>query len=210
MPKKDLSVEQKYRKYFQNGDRREIFRLLVEKYGIESAIYPGSYIDIGPSFYIPETVYIDSFKKTNKFFEANDIIDFISRNREYTKTPIIRYHYSDFNLDFGENVEHFDLLISLYTGFVSESCKKYLKKNGILLANNSHGDAGLAYLDDDFEFIAAIYKSNGQYRLTEKNLDKYFIPKKRELKITKDFLKKLNRGIGYKKTSSAYVFKKIK
>ena len=44
--------------------------------------------------------------------------------------------------------------------------------NGILLANNSHGDAGIAYLDDDFEFIGAIYKSNGKYRLTDKNLDK--------------------------------------
>lgn len=210
MPKKDSSAEQKYRKYFHNGDRREIFRLLVEKYGVESAIYPGSYIDIAPSFYIPITVYIDSFKKTNKFFEANDIMDFVSSNREYTKTPIIRYHYSDYNLDFGEKVENFDLLISLYAGFVSESCKKYLKKNGILLANNSHGDAGIAYLDDDFEFIAAIYKSNGQYRLTEKNLDKYFIPKKQELKITKDYLKKINRGVGYTKTSSAYLFKKIK
>ncbi|MFX0022899.1 MAG: hypothetical protein ACFE9S_11290 [Candidatus Hermodarchaeota archaeon] len=210
MPKKDLSAEQQYRKYFHNGDRREIFRLLVERYGVQSAIYPGSYIDIAPSFYIPITVYIDSFKKADKFFNANDTIDFISKNRAYNKTPIIRYHYSDYNLDFGEDVEYFDLLISLYAGFVSENCKKYLKKNGILLANNSHGDAGIAYLDDDFEFVAAIYKSNGQYRLTEKNLDKYFIPKKPELKITKNYLKKLNRGVGYTKTSSAYVFKKIK
>ncbi len=210
MPKKDLNAEQQYRKYFRNGDRREIFRLLVEKYNVQSAIYPGSYIDIAPSFYIPITVYIDSFKKTNKFFEANDIKDFISRNREYTKTPIIRYHYSDYNLYFGEKVEDFDLLISLYAGFVSESCKKYLKKNGILLANNSHGDAGMAYLDNDFEFIAAIYKSNGQYRLTDKNLDKYFIPKRQGLNITKEYLKKLNRGVGYTKTSSVYVFKKIK
>jgi hypothetical protein len=210
MPKKDMSAKQQYMKYFHNGDRREIFRLLAEKYRIQSAIYPGSYIDIGPSFYIPLTVYIDSFKKTNKFFDANDIMDFISKNREYTKTPIIRYHFSDYNLDFGENGEDFDLLISLYAGFVSESCKKYLKKNGILLVNNSHGDAGMAYLDEDYELIATIYKSNGKYRLTDKNLDKYFIPKNQGLNITKEYLKKINRGVGYTKTSSAYVFRKIK
>jgi len=210
MTKKDLSTAQQYRQYFHNGDRREIFKLLVEKYGVQSALYPGSCIDIAPSFYIPITVYIDFDEKTNNFFKANDFMDFISKNRAYTQTPIIRYYYSDYNLDFGEIIEDFDLLISLYAGFVSESCKKYLKKNGILLANNSHGDAGLAYLDDDFEFIAVIYKNNSQYRLTNKNLDKYFIPKKPELKITKKYLKNINRGIGYTKTSSAYIFKKTK
>lgn len=209
MPKKDLSAEQQYKQYFRNGDRRGIFRLLVERFGIQSAIYPGNFIDIAPSFYIPITVYIDSFKKASKFFGANDFMDFISKNRAYIKTPIIRYYYSDYNLDFGEKVEEFDLLISLYAGLVSERFKKYLKKNGILLANNSNGDAGIAFLDDDFEFIAAIYKSNGQYRLTEKNLDKYFIPKKPELEISKEYIKKINRGVGFTKTSSAYVFKKI-
>ncbi|MFW9818676.1 MAG: hypothetical protein ACFFE5_03620 [Candidatus Thorarchaeota archaeon] len=210
MTKKEFSAVEQYKQYFHNGDKREIFKLLVEQYGIQSALYPGSYIHIAPSFYIPITVYVDSHKKAKKFFQANEILDFISKNRFYNQTPIIRYHYSDYNLDFGEDFKDFDLLISLYAGFVSQKCKKYLKKNGILLANNSHGDAGMAYLDDDYKFIAAVYRSNRQYRLTDKNLDKYFIPKKPELKVTKDYLNKINRGIGYTKTSSAYVFKKIK
>jgi hypothetical protein len=210
MQKIELDAAQQYKQYFHNGDRRDIFKLLVEQYGVQSAIYPGSYIHIAPSFYIPTTVYIDSYKKAKDFFTSKNIIDFISKNRVYNKTPIIRYHHSDYNLDFGEKFGDFELLISLYAGFVSQSCKKYLKKNGILLTNNSHGDAGMAYLDEDYEFIGAIYKSNRQYRITDKNLDKYFIPKKPELKVTKEYLKKINRGIGYTKTSSAYVFKKVK
>ena len=199
-----------YKEYFHNGDRRDIFKLLVDYYEIQSAIYPGSYIDIAPSFYIPLTVYIDSFKKTNKFFEDNSIYSFIAKNKIYRNKPILRYYNEDYNSDFGEEEENFDLLISLYAGFVSQSCKKYLKKGGILLANNSHGDASMAYLDDDFELIAVIYRSNRQYRLTNKNLEKYFIPKNPELIVTKDYVKKIGRGIGYTKTASAYVFQKGK
>jgi hypothetical protein len=204
------SAAKQYYKYFHNGDRREIFRLLVDHYDIQSAIYPGSYIDIAPSFYIPLTVYIDSFKKTNKFFEDKSIIDFISKNQEYKKKPIFRYHNTNYNSDFGEEEESFDLLISLYAGSVSQSCKKYVKKDDILLVNNSHGDAGIAYMDKDYDFIAAIYRNNSQYWLTSKNLDKYFIPKKPDLNITQAYLKKLGRGVGYTKTASAYVFRKVK
>ncbi|MFX1380276.1 MAG: hypothetical protein ACFFA4_14405, partial [Promethearchaeota archaeon] len=95
-------------------------------------------------------------------------------------------------------------------GFVSQGCKKYLKKEGLLLANNTHGDASMAYLDNDYEFIAAIYRSNRQYRLTYKNLEKYFIPKNQELKVNEEYLKEKRRGIGYTKTANAYLFRKIK
>lgn len=209
MTKKKLSAIQQYKQYFHNGDRREIFKLLVDHYGIQHAIYPGSYIDIAPSFYIPTTVYIDSFKKTNNFFNDKTIFEYISKNRVYNESPNLRYHYSDYNLDFGEEVENFDLLISLYAGFVSQVCKKYLKQDGILLVNNSHGDASMAYLDSDYEFSAVIYRSNRQYRLTYKNLNKYFIPKKPDLQITKEYIKKIGRGIGYTKSASAYVFTKV-
>lgn len=208
MTAKKTNAVQQYTQHFHNGDRRGMFKLLVDHYGLQSALYPGSYIHIAPSLYMPTTVYIDSYKKAEDFFKDRTIYEFISKNRVYKEIPIVRYHQSNYNLEFGEKFENFDLLISLYAGFVSQSCKKYLKKEGILLSNNSHGDAGMAYLDKDFEFIAVIYRSNGQYRLTHKNLDKYFIPKKAELNVTKDYLEKIQRGVGYTKTASAYVFRR--
>jgi hypothetical protein len=39
---------------------------------------------------------------------------------------------------------------------VSESCKKYLRKGAVLVANNSYGDASLASIDKDYRLIAAI------------------------------------------------------
>jgi hypothetical protein len=199
---------EEYKKYFHNGDRREIFKLVAEKYDIRSALYPGSYIHIAPSFYIPLTVYVDSFKKTKLFFNDEDgVYNFIYKLRVYEEEPEIRFHPNDYNSDFNESLRSFDLLISQYAGFISQCCKKYLKEDGILLANNSHGDASMAYIDKDFEFIGVIYLSNKQYRLTEKNLDKYFIPKKPDLKITKAYLERTQKGIGYTKSARVYLFR---
>ena len=143
------------------------------------------------------------------FFNDPTVYEFVSKRRLYKEDPVISFHHRDYREDFEEPKDSFDLLISQYAGFVSQSCKKYLKKGGILLVNNSHGDASVAYLDEDFEFIAVIYRSIRQYRLTEKNLDKYFIPKKPNLKVTKDYLEKIQRGIGYTETASAYIFRKL-
>lgn len=143
----------KYKKTFHNGDWNEIFRLLVENYEIKSAIYPGSYIHIAPSFHIHLTFYIDTYKKTKDYFNDRDIYDYFYKNRTYKEQPIIRFHHANYTSNFGEKLRNFDLLISLYAGFVSQSCKEYLKVGGILLTNNSHGNASMAYIDDDYQFI---------------------------------------------------------
>lgn len=76
------------------------------------------------------------------------------------------------------------------------------------MANNSHGDAGLAALDTDYQLIGVISLRNGKHRISESDLDAYFVPKA-SMPITKAYLEGLQKGIGYKKTSSAYLFRKL-
>lgn len=154
-------------------------------------------------------MYVDSFKKTKNFFNDEKIHEIINKNKNYDENPIIRFYLVDFYKDVEEKLESFDLLISQYAGFVSQCCKKYIKPGGLLVANNSHGDASMASIDKSFEFIGVIYYSKLIYRFTTKNLDKYFIPKKKDFKITKVHLEKTMKGIGYTKTASAYLFKKV-
>ena len=52
------------------------------------------------------------------------------------------------------------------------------------MANNSHGDAGIAYHDEDFELIALANNRNGKWMISYENLEEYFIPKK-DIEITK-------------------------
>jgi hypothetical protein len=104
-------------------------------------------------------------------------------------------------------VKSIDLLISQYVGFVSLHCKKYLKKGGILLAKSSHGDVAMARLDSEYKFIAVVKKQCESYRIIEKDLDSYFIPKK-PIKVTRNYLEKIQRGIGYTKPAESYIFEK--
>ncbi len=202
-----------YNKFYKDrGDERlGLFELVAQRFNIQRALYAGSYVHVVPSFFIPDVVYVDSDKKAKKaFLEMPTILDFIQERKEYKADPKITFHGLSYAADFGEAEQSFDLLISQYAGFVSQHCKEYLKIGGILLVNNSHGDASMSKLDDDFEFIRAINHRNGRYKLIDENLESYFAPKKEDLEITKEFLEKHQRGIGYVKTASAYLFKRDK
>jgi hypothetical protein len=197
-----------YKEYMKKvGERHDLFELLRNEFSIESAIYPGSHIDITPSFFYPRTIYIDTFKKAEKFFSKPDLLNYIRKNKKYEGEPNVKFYSKDYRKDINEIANNFDLLISLYAGIVSKYCKRYLRKEGLLLVNNSHADAGMAKLDPDFRFYGVIYHSNRKLYFTQKNLEAYFIPKK-EREITPEMLEKTMKGISYTKTANYYLFKK--
>ncbi len=189
-------------------ERKELFILLRDTYKIKNALYPGSFVHITPSLVFSAVVYIDSDKNAKRFFdETQSIKQFIHQNKTYAKESDYRFIHQDYAAPLELPTNYFDLLISQWAGPVSQACKKYLKRGGYLLANNSHADAGIAFLDEDYEFISAIHYSNPKYRITEKDLGSYFIPKSTG-EVTKEALLKSGQGIGYKKTANAYVFRK--
>lgn len=201
-----------YKKYHidKEDERLGIFTILAEKFKIKNALYPGSFVHITPSFIIPKVVYVDNYKKTKKFFTDLAVYEFIARNKTYKEDPEVIFHLKDYQKDIEEPKESFDLLISQYAGFVSQYSKKYLKAKGLLLVNNSHGDASMAYIDKDYEFTGVFNKkSRDNYTFSDQKLDTYFIPKNPR-KITKTYLKQIQKGIGYTKYASSYLFKKIK
>ena len=202
-----------YEEYIQKsgdnfGYRYGLFKILSYNFTIQTATYPGSYIDITPSFFFPITYYIDTDKKAKKFFTyEKEIIDYIKKNKTYDEDISMKYFPEDYRQDLDEIKDSSDLLISLYAGFISKYCKNLLKKNGLLLVNNSHGDASMAQLDKDFIFFGVINYQNNKYYLKTDNLDEYFIPKK-NIRVTKELLEKTNRGVGYTKPANYYLFRK--
>lgn len=199
-----------YKKYHidRNFERLGMFLLLREKFNIKSALYPGSFVHITPSFAIPKVIYVDTDKRARDFFNDPSIHEFVSRKKLYNEDSVIFFHHKDYKKDLGEPIESFDLLVSQYAGFVSQFCKRYLKTGGILLANSSHGDASMASIDTDYRLVGAINKRQDKYSFSEKDLDSYFISKKPR-DVTKDYLERTKRGIGYTKSPTAYLFKRI-
>lgn len=187
------------------GDRKSLYKEVVKEYNIKSAVYPGSHIDIAPSMVIPKVIYIDNFKGAIKFFkEIDKIEDYINAKKEYSEKCYLSFIAEDYREEI--NIDKVDLIISQFAGFVGQDTKEHLKIGGILLANDSHGDATLAYKDDDFELIA-IAKNN--HKIVTKDLDKYFKLAKDKV-IDTALVKRTMKGLKYTLRADNYIFRKIK
>ena len=204
------NIEKMYSKYYLENafERKGLFKALSDTYSINDVLYAGSFIHITPSFFFPNVVYVDSDDKARSFFRnERDVTQYIIARKTYAADPEYRFIHADYTNALTLGIESFDLLISLYSGFVSPACKRYLKKGGLLLANNSHGDASMASIDDDFELVAVILKKNETYRLVTQGLQKYLNPK-RGIPPTREHLLKTQRGIAYEFPANSYLFSK--
>lgn len=204
-------IEPVYREFAMNrGKQQALFALVGDSFPIERALYPGSYIDISPSFVFAGVTYVDTDRRARAFFaDIAAITRMIQSDRPDGDPPAIVFHHSNYTDLIDEPDGSFDLLISQFAGFVSRSCSRYLRPGGWLLVNDSHGDAGVTALDPDFQLVATIHDVGNAYRLDTESLDDYFIPRRRT-PVTLDLLLSSGKGIRYKRSADAYVFQKIR
>jgi len=205
---KELEIPKLYKQYFidKKDERRKLFENIKNLYKPKKGIYPGSFVHISPSFYIREMTYIDSDKRISNFFKDDKVLNFIKHNKNYDEDPKIYVFQADFSSELPIDINSFDILFSFYAGFISQSCKRYLKNQGILVCNNSHGDASLAYTDEEYELIAIIKRNGDKFCITDTDLDEYFI-KKDNTPIDIEKVQKKMVGENFTKKGYAYVFK---
>ena len=205
-----MNAIQAYKHYYIDRDYEQVdlFRLIKNKYDIKKVIYPGSFIHVSPSFIFSEVTYIDSDKNAKKYFQSNDLNQLVQTKKEYHEDPKITFFGLSYENQIAELQNKFDLLISQYAGFISYACKDYLKIGGYLLLNNSHGDASLASIDENYQLVSTVHIAKGKYRLSQSSLEKYFIPKKDGL-VTKELLFKTRKGIGYIHSAPLYIFQRV-
>jgi len=198
------------------GDRQQLFAVVDDAIEATKVLYPGSFVDVAASFVFDDVTYVDMDKRAAQFFaDSAGVRDLIAANT--TNTPESdgalerRFDFvaADYRDPLGLEDESFDLLVSLYAGFVSEACTNYLKVGGSLLVNPSHGDASMASIDDRYQLTAVILSRSGRYRVSRVGLDSYLVPK-RDQEVTPDLLHELGRGIAYTKTPFAYLFERVR
>jgi hypothetical protein len=202
---KKENVIKAYQDYISKiGNRRELYKKVIETYDIESVLYPGSHIDIEPSFIIPKVTYVDNFKGTISFFKHIDVIkNYIENNKHYEELCALVFKDKDYREPL--DIEPVDLIISQYAGFVGQATKEYLRTGGILLCNDSHGDATLARFDADYELIAVVESAN---KIIDSGLDKYFTLSK-DRTVNLDKVRKEMKGPKYNYKAENYLFRKI-
>jgi hypothetical protein len=189
-------------------DRWRLFSAVDQAIDAAAVLYPGSYVDVAPSFVFKSVTYVDVDKRAPKFFSDTDGVREIVADHGDRRDPEIAFIHADYTstLDLPEN--YFDLLVSLYAGFISEHCTHHLRIGGTLLVNPSHGDAAMASIDPRYELSAVIISCDGNYKIDSTGLDGYLIPKKQQT-VTIAGLHKSGRGIGYTKSPFAYLFTRI-
>ena len=189
------------------GDRWRLFQEVSATVPANKVLYPGSYVDIAPSFVFDDVTYADVDKRAAKFFADGVGVHQIIEGHKGSKKACVQFVSGDYQtLDLEER--GYDLLISLYVGFISEPCGHLLRIGGVLLVNSSHGDAALAALDIRFELVGVVESVSGVYRVNNLNLEGYMIPKKPQT-ITRESIMKSYRGIAYTKSPFAYLFRRV-
>lgn len=188
------------------GDRSGLFAALCDMRRIERALYPGSYVDLSPSTAVPSVTYVDTDARAAQFFADDERVDADLAGRTRAGAGVqVRFLAADYTEPLDVPDASVDLLVSLFAGPVWDTCRRYLRPNGLLLANTSHGDACLAALDPELRLVAAVHHRDDRYRLETDRLSEYLIPK-RPRAADADAIRRTGRGIAYTRTAFAYVF----
>ena len=191
------------------GDRRQLFSAVADAVEAVTVLYPGSYVDLTPSFVWPSVTYVDVDRRANRFFgDADGVRELLDENNADARGHTVRFIHTDYQQRLDLRDGSFDLLISLYAGFVSEHCTRFLRVGGYLLANPSHGDAAMASIDTRYGPSAIVGASGGSYRVTTADLDTYLVGK-RDVEVNVEHLHRTGRGIDYTRSAFAYLFQRV-
>lgn len=171
-------------------------------------LYPGSFVDVAASFVFDNVTYVDSDRQASRFFAdeagVNEIID---RHRIRSSAATWRYINGDYRTELDLAGQSVGLLASLHAGFVSEHCTRYLRSEGWLLANASHGDVAIASIRPEYSLAAVVNARSGAYTITERDLESYLIPI-RPTTVTPVMVHQSGRGVAYTRSPFAYVFRR--
>ncbi|MBB6481169.1 class I SAM-dependent methyltransferase [Spirochaeta isovalerica] len=201
-------IPELYKRYFidKQDERRTLFKKLADKYKPGKGIYPGSFTHITPSFYIPDMTYVDSDKRIARFFRDPHVLAFLEQNKNYQGA--VKFHgiQADFSHPLNVPDKSFDIMFSFYAGLISQDCKRYLKDGGILVCNNSHGDASIAYVDTDYKLEAVVNRRGDDFTISQMSLDQFF-QKRDGTSIDREKVKQKLIGENFTKKAYAYIFR---
>ncbi|GMQ99118.1 MAG: hypothetical protein BMS9Abin17_1673 [Acidimicrobiia bacterium] len=187
------------------GDQKRLFTAIRDAVEGSTVLYPGSYVDIAASMAFPSVTYVDMDSRAAGFFADTRGVRDIIRSEGGSPSVEVTFVHGDYTTDLEIEDQSFDVLVSLYAGFVSEACTDYLRVGGVLLVAPSHGDAAMASIDPRYELSGVVTSRSGSYRVRTDGLDTYLIPKTMA-RITPALLHERGRGIPYTRSPFAYLF----
>ncbi|MCA9822945.1 MAG: hypothetical protein KC470_10085, partial [Dehalococcoidia bacterium] len=189
------------------GDRWRLFRAVAAAFPATRVLYPGSYVDLAPSFVFPDVTYVDVDRRAARFFTDEAGVREMIASHDGPPSPRFRFVDADYTAELALAEASFDLLISLFAGPVSEHCARYLRPGGWLLANTSHGDVSLAAIDPRYRIVAVIVAEGDEYAAVWDDVEAYLAPRS-SLRYSREEILRLGRGVPYRRSAHAYLFRR--
>lgn len=169
-------------------------------------LYPGCSIHITTSLFFPHVVYVDKSESAARFFaEEESLLAYINRHKQYKRSAYVHFIRQDYSKPLPVMEAKFDLLLALFAGGISQSCKHYLKRGGLLISNNHLNDAAEALEDNELHLISVIKFKSGQYASSEGGMDAIRIPVH---KSYNNSLRPTNANVEYIDKETYYVFER--
>lgn len=191
------------------GDRHRLFAAVASAVSAANVLYPGSFVDVAPSFVWESVTYVDVDRRARQFFaDEHGVSTLLAEHDTDPADRTLRFIEADYRDPLGVDDGEFDLLISLYAGFVSEHCTRYLRPGGTLLVNPSHGDAAMASIDGRYRLRGVVTSRAGEYSVSTRDLDAHLVPT-RDVEVTREALHASGRGVACTKSPFAYLFERI-
>ena len=168
-------------------------------------LYPGCSIHITPSFFFPHVIYVDSSPVAQAFFaDRQGVLAYVNSRKTYRSPAHLRFLAQDYTRALPLEPGRFDLVVSLFAGDIARNCSRYLKRGGLLLTNNHHGDAAQAAALRDLELISVIRFRRKDYVFVDElpgdRLPRFGPPK------TERYLKSSSNGLTYVENDEYFVF----
>jgi hypothetical protein len=159
-------------------ERTGLLEALRGRFEREPAVlYPGCFVHVTASFFFQHVVYVDRNEVAAELFDGEGPLQLVNDHKRYAQAPYLRFIRADFTRPLPLVDESMDLLLALYAGGISRSCKRYLRYGGHLLTNDHLGDAAEAAADGELELVAVAEERRGAVRFTEGELSGYLAPR---------------------------------
>lgn len=187
-------------------ERAGLFRALLRHYPCTDVLYPGCSIHLTPSLFFPHVVYVDTSELAARFFaDQASVSGYISRHKHYKRSAYHRFIHQDYLRPLPLMEGSFDLLLALFAAGISQACKKYLKRGGLLISNNHQNDALTASRDEELRLIAIMNFQAGRYLLREHDIEAIRIPVH---KPYQNSLRQTGGSVEYIEHETYYIFER--
>lgn len=207
---KHIGITGSYDRFYTsfNFDRAGLFELIKNEYECVTVLYPGCSIHITPSFYFPHIVYVDISETAKEFFQnKQNVLSIVNSNKKYKKSAYYQFIHCDYTEKLPVRENNYDLLLSIYAGGVTKSCKKYIKPGGIIVSNNHGNDAGEALKDSSIRLEALIRRKSKKYHIENVKDEKVLETLMAQGKPLKN-MKNSSNGMEYVDNEYYFVFRK--